>query len=141
MKDIDKLIELVFTLSRITREGVEERSNSLSYIQFQTLSFLLRQKNPTMREVSKHIHITAPSTTILINNLVRMKLVSRINDESDRRMIRLILTTSGREELEKGFLVAKKHLANIFSKLSKKDREDFVRVLTKLSELFNQDVL
>ena len=101
MKDIDKLIELVFTLSRITREGVEEKSNSLSYIQFQTLSFLLKQRNPTMKEISKHIHITAPSTTILINNLVRMKLVSRINDETDRRVIRLILTTSGREELEK----------------------------------------
>ncbi|EKE06558.1 MAG: MarR family transcriptional regulator [uncultured bacterium] len=140
MKDIDKLIEIVFTLSRMTKEGFEDKDNSLSYIQFQTLSFLLKYNSPTMREISEYTHITAPSTTILINNLVRMKLVLRIHDEFDRRLIRLIITTSGKEELEKGVLAVKKHLKNVFSKLSKKDRHDFMRVLIKLSNFFNQVV-
>ncbi|MDD2656297.1 MAG: MarR family winged helix-turn-helix transcriptional regulator [Patescibacteria group bacterium] len=139
MKDINKIIELVFILSRITREGVEEKNNLLSYIQFQTLSFLIKQKNPTMKEISKHVHITSPSATILINNLVRMGLVSRVNDKDDRRVIRLIITTKGREELEKGFLMAKKHLKKVFRQLSEKDRDDFVRILTKLSKLFNHN--
>lgn len=137
MKNIDELVELVFTLSRITRGGAEEKNSYLSYIQFQALSFLLKHKNPTMKEVSLHVHITAPSTTILVNNLVRMKLVSRINDESDRRIIRLIITTSGKKELEKGLITAKKHLKKVFSKLSKRDGHNLTRILMKLSKLLN----
>jgi len=137
MKNIEKLTELVFTLSRITRDGIEEKDNSLSYIQFQTLSFLMKQKNSTMKEISEYVHITAPSTTTLVNNLVRMKLISRIDDKDDRRIVRLTITQSGKKELEKGFVAAIKHLKNVFSKLSKKDRDDLTRVLTKLSKLFN----
>jgi len=137
MKNTNKLTELVFTMSRLTRDGIEEKNSFLSYIQFQTLSFLQKQKKPTMKEISKHIHITAPSATILIDNLVRMKLVSRIHDKIDRRIIRLIITTEGKEELKKGLIAAKKHLIKIFSKLSEKDKNDLMRVLTKLSKLFN----
>ena len=137
MKNTDKLAELVFTLSRITRDGIEDKNNPLSYIQFQTLSFLMRQKTPTMKEVSEYIHITAPSATILIDNMVKMKYISRINDKIDRRIIRLEIMKKGQEELETGLIAAKKHLGKIFCKLSKKDRDNFEQILTKLSKLFN----
>ena len=137
MKNIDRLTELVFTLSRITRDGIEDKNNSLSYIQFQTLSFLIRRKTPTMKEISEYIHITAPSTTILIDNMVRMEYILRINDKIDRRIIRLEITKKGQKELKIGLFVARKHLEKIFSKLSKTDRDDFERILTKLSKLFN----
>ncbi len=137
MKNADRLTELVFTLSRITRDGIEGKNNSLSYIQFQTLSFLIRKKTPTMKEVSEHIHITAPSTTTLIDNMVRMKYILRINNKIDRRIIRLKITKNGQKELEIGLVAAKKHLEKIFNKLPKKDRNDFERILTKLYKLFN----
>jgi DNA-binding MarR family transcriptional regulator len=141
MKNIDKLSELVFMMSRITKEGLEEKDNSLSYIQFQTLAFLRRQNNPTMKEISQHVHITAPSTTILINNLVRMKLASRVNDKDDRRVVRLVITQNGKRELEKGSLAAKKHLKNVFSKLSKKDRDNLTCIMMKVSKLLNQNII
>ena len=92
MKNPDRLTELVFTLSRITRDGIEDKNNSLSYIQFQTLSFLIRKKTPTMKEISEYTHITPPSTTTLIDNMVRMKYILRIHDKTDRRIIRLEIT-------------------------------------------------
>ncbi len=138
MKNIETLTELVFTISRITRGGLEGKSASLSYIQFQALSFIFKNKNASMKEISKHLQITAPSTTILINNLVRLKLVSRIDDRDDRRLVRLVISQSGQKELEKGFKAAKKHLETVFSKLSRQDQSDLNRILLKLSKIFKK---
>lgn len=137
MENTDKLTDLIFVLSRITRDGVENKNSTLSYIQFQALSFLMKQENPTMKELSEYIHIAAPSTTALVDNLVRLEYISRTADKEDRRLVRLKITKNGQQELKKGLIAAKKRLEKVLNKLSKKDQSDLINILTKLSKLFN----
>lgn len=137
MDNIDELIELVFTMNRLTKEGMEHEKSSPSYIQLQALAFILRQKNPTMKDVAEYLNITPPSTTFLINTLIKFGLVRRIYDNDDKRIIRLGISNKGKKELQVGFAKSKKHLHKKLSLLSIKERQNFISILKKLSLLIN----
>lgn len=138
MTDLDELIELVFTMNRLTKEGMEHEKSSPSYIQLQALAFISRQKKPTMKDIAEYLNITPPSTTFLINNLVKFDLVKRIYDNDDKRIIRLSISNKGRKELEMGFVKSKKHLHKKLSLLSIEERKNFISILKKLSLLINK---
>lgn len=137
MNDIDELIELVFTMNRLTKEGMEHEKGSPSYIQLQALAFISRQKNPIMKDVAEYLNITPPSATFLVNNLIKLDLVKRIYDKNDKRIIRLSISNKGKKELDMGFSKSKKHLKKKLSLLSTKERQNFISILKKISLLIN----
>jgi len=139
MTNIDKLVDLVFTMNRLTKDGLENEKGFPSYIQLQALSFILRQKNPTMKDVAKYLNITPPSTTFLINNLIKFNLVKRVYDKNDKRIIRLNISNKGKKELQAGFAKSRKHLHKKLSLLSTKERQDFISILKKVSLLINNE--
>lgn len=131
------ITELVFTMNRLTKEGMEYGLNSLSFVQLQALSFIYRkEQGPTMKDLSAYLNITPPSVTSIVNNLIKLNLIKKIRDTQDKRSIRLILTSKGGRELHKGFNSAKNCLEKRLSYLSEKDKKEFIRILTKLSYLF-----
>lgn len=137
MNDVDELIELVFTMNRLTKDGMENEKGSPSYIQLQALSFVLRQKNPIMKDVAEYLNITPPSATFLVNNLIKLDLIKRIYDSDDKRIIHLNISNKGKKELQKGFAKSKQHLYKKLSLLSTKERQNFISILKKLSLLVN----
>jgi len=128
---------LVFTMNRLTKEGMEHEKGSPSYIQLQALSFILHQKNPIMKDVAEYLNITPPSATFLVNNLIKLGLVKRVYDADDKRIVRLGISNKGKKELQAGFAKSKKHLHKRLSLLSAKERQDFILILKKLSLLVN----
>lgn len=137
MDNIDELIELVFTMNRLTKEGMEHEKGSPSYIQLQALSFILRQKNPIMKDVAEYLDITPPSATFLVNSLIKLDLVKRIYDSEDKRIIRLSISNKGKKELQAGFAKSKQHLHKKLSFLSAKECQSFILILKKISLLVN----
>jgi len=137
MNEINELIELMFTMNRLTKEGMEHEKGSLSYIQLQALSFISRQENPIMKDVAKYLNIAPPSVTFLISNLIELGLVDRIYDDNDKRVTRLVVNVKGKKKLQAGFMKSKKHLSKKISLLSIEERQNFILILKKLSLLIN----
>lgn len=137
MNDINELIELIFTMNRLTKDGMENEKGYPSYIQLQALSFVLRQKNPIMKDVAEYLNITPPSATFLVNNLIKLDLVKRIYDSDDKRIIHLSISNKGKKELQAGFAKSKQHLHKKLSFLSVKERQNFILILKKISLLVN----
>jgi DNA-binding MarR family transcriptional regulator len=134
----NQLADLIFAMNRLTKEGMEYGLNSLTFTQLQTLSFVYRSSNPTMKEIAKYLHITPPSATSMVNNLVKLKFLKRKINGSDKRSINLLLTTKGEKEVHKGYALAKKHLEKRLDYLSEKDKREFIRIISKLSHIFEQ---
>src|SRR5680860_859478 len=126
MTDIDELIDLEFTMNRLTKEGMEHENGSPSYIQLQALSFILHQKNPIMKDVAEYLNITPPSVTFLVNNLIKLGLVKRVYGTDDRRVVQLDISNKGKKELQIGFAKSKKHLYKKLYLLSVKERQNFI---------------
>jgi DNA-binding MarR family transcriptional regulator len=137
MNNINKLIELIFIINRLTKEGMEHEKGSPSYIQLQTLAFISRQKNPIMKDVAEYLNITPPSTTFLVNNLIKLSLVNRVYDNDDKRITHLVVSTKGKKKLQAGFVKSKKYLHKKLTLLSIKERQNFILILKKLSLLVN----
>lgn len=138
MKSIsdENIIELIFHVSKNLREKMEYTSDlgNLSMSQFMTLLYIKQNKAISMKEISEHFSIEMSSATSVLNRLVSSKLVKRMEDKKDRRVVRISLTTRGDNLLKKALKAHKKKIQKVLSYLSDKQKIDLYRILKVLEE-------
>ena len=103
---------------------------NLTISQIEVLHYIDKHKNPIMRDIANHLHITPPSVTAIIESLVDKNLLKREFDKKDRRIVRIVGTAKAIKTFT--FFKNKKLLIirNIFSGLNKKDEMELVRILS-----------
>jgi len=94
----------------------------------------------TMKELAEHLGITSPSTTSLVNRLVRLKWVSRMADPSNRKLVRLKLAPDGKKILTQVMKTQSTAMGEVLSLLSVTDRTDFARILSNLHDALVADM-
>lgn len=124
-------------MSRQTQEDYEEQTATM--LQFMALQFLKEHKNGTVSDLANFLKLSKSSTTQLTERLVKARLVGRIDDKEDRRIVRLVVTENG----EKKFVTLKKKLMEkmqkIFSKIPAKDLKNFIRIFINLTETLKKE--
>lgn len=130
----NKLVETMFEISRFMKAEMSYTNNltHLSILQIQTLIFLNQNKNGTMGDIAGYFHIEMPSATSLLNKLYDQKLVERLADKKDRRLVRISLTNEGKTLLKQAMHCRRKKLEKILSFLSEKERFDLLAILETL---------
>jgi len=111
----------------------------LTLLQLETLIFLKQNKSAQMREVAEHLHIAMPSATSLINTLASLNLIDRQNDDSDRRLVRLVLTKKGESLLAKAVEAKKERINKILSFMTQKDKKHMVSILETILERMKEE--
>lgn len=86
---------IIVSVARATRE------NELSVAQLSALYLLDERGTLRVGDVSGELDLSLPTTSRLIDDLVRQKLVAREEDPRDRRARVLSLTSKGRAFIEK----------------------------------------
>jgi len=107
---------------------------SASFLQFETLRYIRDHHQPLMRDVAHYFRITPPAATLLVDGLVREKLLARSFDAGDRRVVHLALTDAGHRYLSRGTNAHVKHLKKLFAVLSAHERIQLVGILEKISK-------
>jgi DNA-binding MarR family transcriptional regulator len=91
---VDALAQLTFLvqgkLARLTA------AHDLSLIQTRLLG-VLRDREPTMRELATLLDLDKSSVTGLVDRAEKRGLVRRSPSDEDRRTVRVVLTSAGRE--------------------------------------------
>jgi outer membrane protein len=100
--------------------------------QFLVLDFLSRNEKSTMNTLAKHLRITPPATTGLIDRLINQELVTRNNDIKDRRIIWIELTQKGQAMVSAIKKQKIQGIVNMFSHISTEDRSRYLNVLEQL---------
>ena len=67
---------------------------------FAIMGILYEKNNTRVTELAKILAVTKPQITFLVDQLVKMEVVERHPDSSDRRVINLVLSEKGRALLE-----------------------------------------
>lgn len=131
---MDEIISLFFAIGRQMREGAQASASgvSCSLLHFHTLHYIKEHEKPLMHDVARHLLVTPPAATLLIEGLVKQKLIKRIVDKRDRRAVRLALTPQGKALLAHGIRAKTARFKKIFSVLSARERAGLVRVLKKV---------
>jgi len=131
-----KFIEVMFKTSRLFRERMHYPSTiaNLSILQIQALNYLKHNNNAQMSEIADHFHIELPSATSLLNKLVTLQLVKRVQDEKDRRLVRIDLTEEGNAVLTLVMKEKESRIKQMLSYLTDEEQRELLRLIEKLND-------
>jgi len=77
----------------------EATGGGLTPAQYEALVFVNRHDDCSAKSLADGLHISIPSSTRLVDRLVRKKLMDRREGETDRRLVRLSVTETGQRAL------------------------------------------
>lgn len=131
-RDIEKISFLIFHIGRIMKEKSVKNGQHNILLHARLLEFINTKKNPTMKDISEFLCIKSPSATAIVNPLVKSAKVKRVSDKIDSRVVRLVLTSSGKKTL----LIYRKKVGPVMKdnikKLNLKERKELIKILEKL---------
>lgn len=129
----------VFEQLRVTGAQKMGQSNmallvSLTYRQGRALMFIAEGEKTTgdgihQIDLARALATTVPATSVLVDVLVKKKLVKRFPSPNDRRSLCLRLTSYGQEVYETSQKNLRDLTNDLTGELSEEDREAFIRVV------------
>ena len=87
---------------------------------------------PTMGELSAELGIPFSSATRIVDGLVNGYFIERIPDESDRRIVRVQMTTTGREIYQAAMEFNKQRIAHMLGKFTLEEQTQLLYLMNKL---------
>ncbi|PZN11213.1 MAG: S-methyl-5'-thioadenosine phosphorylase [Bacillota bacterium] len=100
--------------------------------QFEALLVMLRHPNLTMGELCQRLDLASSTVTDLVDRMERNRLVERVRDPEDRRVIRLRLLPRAQELLDAVLEARRAYLADVLRRLDPVDRRVLLRSLQRL---------
>ncbi len=104
--------------------------------QINALLVLYFHDDLTMGKLSQEIYLAESAATRLVNRLVNLNLVKRRGDENDRRIVRVALTSYGRQLSRLVFERRSHRFNNLAQRLGEKERENLVVSLQAVMRVF-----
>lgn len=104
--------------------------------QMGALLVLYLHDNLTMGQLSAEIYLAESAATRLVNRLVKLNLVKRQGDENDRRLVRVTLTSYGRELARLVFERRSFRFNNLAQNLKPEEREQLITSLKAVMRVF-----
>ena len=127
----DKRIESVTDFFHTVTFGMERKH--YNGIELGSNIFIIyrigRMKECTMSDITNYLNIIASTATRRVDKLVKLKLVERITGESDRRQIKLRLTSTGSYVYSEILLRQKLRFEELKSGFSDKELEVFFKII------------
>ncbi len=113
----------------------------LTRIQFTTLGFLyiVGENGYSLSEISKKLDITKPSASALIDRMVKLSMVERVSDKEDRRKIKIIIASYGKEIMEEALKYNEELKKKTLSFLTEEERLTFYKLLLKIKKNILKD--
>lgn len=126
----EEIMDVMMRISRVMKRHMTSDSaiSHLTLLQLETLSYLDKNPQAQMLDVSNYFQITKPTATSMLNKLVSLKLVVRKASELDRRIIHVNLSSMGKKLLDRALKKKEKKVKMLLSNLSDKDKTDLLRI-------------
>ena len=132
-KEFESVI-LSFHYKLVGKFHEEARRRGFTSSQLEVLRYIGEKGAPTMKEIARHLGITPPSVTNIIETLCRKNFLKRELDKKDKRIARIIFAPKlwkyFSNSKEKRLLVLK----DAFASLEAKDKKELIRIITKLTK-------
>ncbi len=136
-----RTLYLMHVLTHTTRAKLDEslRELDLSSFQYTILSVLEHNSGLSSAGLSRRFQVTPQSMGEVVALLERKGMVSRIEDDSNRKVLILSLTEAGRAATRAGDEVVDKLETSMFGNLPKKEIVQFRETLHKLLAQFRSE--
>jgi DNA-binding MarR family transcriptional regulator len=126
---VDALAQLSFLVQNALAEIAADYD--LSLIQTRLLG-VLRDREPTMNELGRHLGLDKSSITGLVSRAQRRGLVTRTVSDIDRRVARISITDDGRNLVEQVAKLFAVRIGVLLADLVDSDRQDLARLAGRI---------
>ncbi len=114
-------------------ENAYYREADISYQQFLVLSRIDHGEGPVKEtDISKYLGRNLNSISMIVDRMVKQKLLTKIRDRKDRRVVHVKLTPLGKERLDAGIKAGDTLVKRMVKAFSPEEIEAFVYLLEKL---------
>ena len=123
----------------LEKEEIRELTGlNITPAQINALLILYMHDDLTMGELSAETYLAESAATRLVDRLVKADLVRRRGDEHDRRVVRVYLTSYGRELASLVFERRSLRFTNLANRLSPEEREMLVLSVKAVLRVFKE---
>jgi MarR family transcriptional regulator for hemolysin len=132
-----ELLEVVPALMKEIRSEMRSQSSlDLTVPQFRALAFVNRNKDASLSAVANHMGLTLPSTSRLVDVLIQRHLITREDNPSDRRRVKLGVTNLGVTIMMNSRRGTLEYLAKKLGAVSENDRRVIVQGMAAIRSVF-----
>lgn len=121
---VDALAQLSFLVQGTLADLAAEHGLSLAQVR---LGGILRDHEPTMNELGRHLGLDKSSVSGLVDRAERRGLVARRPSSSDRRVVHVCITTEGRALADQVGAAFADRMESLTSDLTATDRRALIR--------------
>ncbi|WP_449536422.1 MarR family winged helix-turn-helix transcriptional regulator [Ferdinandcohnia sp. Marseille-Q9671] len=136
MNSYTNIFDLTHMIQQITNEHIVRFTNEFSYpIGISTIIVLaeIRTSGPLKQvELTETLGYSKSTITNMAEKLVKLDLIERTYDSSDRRTVYLKITAKGMEALNESEAIGKKIHNELFSILSDEELSNYIEIQKKL---------
>jgi DNA-binding MarR family transcriptional regulator len=113
-------------------KGTDYKAGDHEFV-FRILMLLSENQNPlTMSELSSELNVPMSTATRIVDGLVQSRMVERVNDPKDRRVVRVGMSKNGRKLHETGRAYSKQRIANLLKDFSAEEQTQLMSLMNKL---------
>lgn len=133
----DRLEETMSVMAKsFSRHGTNELfKGKITLPQFLAMDYLHRNGESRMTDLARSMSVTTAGMTGIVDRLVKYGYVARGLEPKDRRVIKTKLTQKGEAIVAKIRGQRRKMITHAFGKISEKDRNAYLRIVTKVREI------
>jgi MarR family transcriptional regulator, organic hydroperoxide resistance regulator len=131
--DTEKLLRNVcWIIKKKGREILEDFK--ITAPQFEALQHLVKHNSLTIGELSENMGLACSTITDLIDRMERNDLVARERNESDRRVVKVLVLDKGRHIIEKVLDSRRDYLSILLEDIDIDERNSFIATLQRINE-------
>jgi DNA-binding MarR family transcriptional regulator len=135
-----EILDVVPVIMRDIRTQMRSRkTHDLTVPQFRTLTYVNRNTEASLSNVSNHLGIALPSTSKLVDDLLKKGLLTREEHPVDRRRLKLALTSKGLSILEASRKGALEVLSEKIAGLNATERANIAAAMQTLRLVFTNN--
>jgi DNA-binding MarR family transcriptional regulator len=137
--------ELIDILPLMFREFSKREDNVLTrgkitFPQMVAIDYVSRKTKVKMTELARVLSIQMSSATVLVDRLIREKLLSRAREEADRRLVWVSATAKGRKIIAEVLEQKRNSIKQIFGVLTEEERRQYLGVIREVKAHLLKDL-
>jgi len=104
---------------------------------YRIFTLLSHNEEPlTMGELSSELEVPLSTATRIVDGLVQAGMVERVNDPSDRRVVRVGMSENGYELYQAGMAYNRQRMAKLLNVFTAEEQEQLLKLMNKLFDAF-----
>ena len=132
-KELQKNFEqIIYQFQTVAAENLEA-IDKINPKEMNTIIFIGKKKVCIMREIAAFLNVADSTVTMLVDKLVKKRLVKREHSEEDRRIINIILDDEGKKLYQEHLNSYRKLCRGILMTLDEKEQDLYVDLMTKIA--------